>query len=227
MTDYCVYKHTAPSGKVYIGVTCQNPIARWQGGGGYKYNTHFYNAILKYGWDNFKHEILYTDLDKQEASKIEIDLISKYQSNNRDFGYNISPGGGLLTEEQAKKVSDAKKGKQFSDKHRLALSEAHKGKAWTESQRIARDKIQKFGADARNAKSVSRYTLDGKYIDTLPCTKMYDDVLQNPNAHKHICSACRGRRNSAYGFMWKYAAYEPVSDIQPVIHLGDCISVTQ
>ena len=227
MTDYCVYKHTAPSGKVYIGVTRQNPIARWQGGGGYKYNTHFYNAILKYGWDNFKHEILYTDLDKQEASKIEIDLISKYQSNNRDFGYNISPGGGLLTEEQAKKVSDAKKGKQFSDKHRLALSEAHKGKAWTESQRIARDKIQKFGAEARNAKAVSRYTLDGEYIDTLPCTKMYDDVLQNPNAHKHICSVCRGSRPVAYGFVWKYAAYEPVSDTQPEILLGEKVSVTQ
>lgn len=227
MAKYCVYKHTSPSKKVYIGVTCQNPISRWQNGLGYKYNDHFYNAILKYGWDNFTHEILYTDLSKSDAAKLEIDLISKFNSNHRDDGYNISPGGGLLTEEQAKKVSATKKGMRFSDAHRSALSKSHKGKSWTDNQRLSREKVKKFGADAHNAKAVSRYTLEGKYIDTLPCTKMYDAVLNNPNAHKHICSVCRGDRSSAYGFVWRYAAYEPVSMEQPVIYLGDRLSVVQ
>lgn len=27
--QYCVYKHTSPSGKCYIGITRQNPIKRW------------------------------------------------------------------------------------------------------------------------------------------------------------------------------------------------------
>ena len=40
--NFCVYKHTCPNGKVYIGITCQNPIKRWKGGSGYKNNKHFY-----------------------------------------------------------------------------------------------------------------------------------------------------------------------------------------
>lgn len=57
--QYCVYKHTSPSGKCYIGITRQNPIKRWgQDGcnyviklknGNWKHPA-FAPAILKYGW---------------------------------------------------------------------------------------------------------------------------------------------------------------------------------
>lgn len=66
--NYCVYKHTSPSGKVYIGQTSINPLDRWQNGKGYKKQA-FYNAIKKYGWENIKHEILYDNLTKEEATK--------------------------------------------------------------------------------------------------------------------------------------------------------------
>ena len=29
--NFTVYKHTSPNGKVYIGITMQNPIRRWNG----------------------------------------------------------------------------------------------------------------------------------------------------------------------------------------------------
>ena len=90
--NYCVYKHTSPSGKVYIGQTSINPLDRWQNGKGYKKQA-FYNAIKKYGWENIKHEILYDNLTKEEATKKEIEMISFYKSTNKNFGYNISPGG--------------------------------------------------------------------------------------------------------------------------------------
>lgn len=32
---WCVYIHTSPSGKKYIGITSQNPQKRWQNGKGY------------------------------------------------------------------------------------------------------------------------------------------------------------------------------------------------
>ena len=54
---YTVYCHTSPSGKRYVGITCKSLNSRWQNGKGYLYNKHFYSAIQKYGWENFKHEI--------------------------------------------------------------------------------------------------------------------------------------------------------------------------
>lgn len=94
MSKYSVYKHTSPNGKVYIGITKRIPKHRWgKNGRGYRNNKYFYSAIIKYGWDSFTHEILYSGISKEEAQRMEIDLISKYNSANGDFGYNLSLGG--------------------------------------------------------------------------------------------------------------------------------------
>ena len=63
--EIIIYRYTSPSNKVYIGIT-YNIKRRWYDGNGYlhkkkngKYNQPlFARAILKYGWDNFTHEIL-------------------------------------------------------------------------------------------------------------------------------------------------------------------------
>lgn len=92
---YSVYRHTSPSGKVYIGVTKQKPQSRWQNGLGYRTQEYFYRAILKYGWDNFKHDIVYQTENYQDATLKEIELISEYKSNDKNYGYNIESGGNL------------------------------------------------------------------------------------------------------------------------------------
>ena len=74
---WCVYKHTSPSNKVYIGITCQNPEKRWKNGYGYTQNNHFWNAIQKYGWDSFEHEIIQKNISKELACQIEKELIEK------------------------------------------------------------------------------------------------------------------------------------------------------
>lgn len=124
---YCVYKHTLPksfSGKdndmVYIGITGREPTKRWSNGNGYRKQDYFYNAIQKYGWDNFNHEILYANLTKEEAEQKEIELIKKYQSNDRSFGYNIANGGntiGTVSQETKDKISQANKGNQYGIGH--------------------------------------------------------------------------------------------------------------
>ena len=70
---YCVYKHYNPiNHKVYIGQTKKsNPNDRWQSGQGYQKNPAFFDDIIKYGWDNFIHEILAQGLTKEEADKLE------------------------------------------------------------------------------------------------------------------------------------------------------------
>lgn len=128
--NYIVYKHTSPNGKIYIGQTGQkNPKRRWQNGDGYKPNSHFYNAIKKYGWDNFEHVIVAEDLTKAEADYIEKFLIDYYETTDRTKGYNNTSGGDggfEMTDEAKQKMSDAKLGIKFSYEHRKHLSEAHK-----------------------------------------------------------------------------------------------------
>ena len=113
---YCVYKHTnVINGKVYIGITSEDPKIRWNNGNGYKRQPYFWNAIQKYGWDNFQHEVLFDKLSEEDACQKEIDLISFYNSNDKECGYNISFGGfsgqcGLKrTDEQKSKLREAQR----------------------------------------------------------------------------------------------------------------------
>lgn len=121
MNNYIVYKHTTPAKKVYIGITSNDVERRWQGGRNYKNNKYFTNAIKKYGWNNIKHEILFSNLTKVNAEKKEIELISFYKSNNKKYGYNIENGGnstGKLSEETKRKISIANKGKKFKNRRK-------------------------------------------------------------------------------------------------------------
>lgn len=101
--NYKVYKLTSPSNKVYIGITNKkDPNKRWKNGKGYLLLTkegnyrqpYIARAILKYGWENLKREILFENLTKEEAKLKEIELISFYDSTNKDKGYNIQSGSG-------------------------------------------------------------------------------------------------------------------------------------
>lgn len=93
MDNWSVYKHTTPSGKVYIGVTSKEPKERWNSGHGYKKCKAFWNAIVKYGWKNIQHEVLYRNLSKQDAERLEQELIAQCQSRDCRYGYNIASGG--------------------------------------------------------------------------------------------------------------------------------------
>nr|DAG52548.1 MAG TPA: intron associated endonuclease [Caudoviricetes sp.] len=91
---YCVYMHTnMVNGKKYIGITKHAPERRWHSdGGGYRKQI-FWHAIQKYGWNNFSHELLATDVSQEKACRMEQEYIEKYKTTNTKFGYNISIGG--------------------------------------------------------------------------------------------------------------------------------------
>ena len=128
---YSVYMHTSPSGKRYIGITCMEPKKRWKNGKGYELCTAFNRAIQKYGWDQIKHEILLTDLNKEEACSEEQRLIRLYKSDDPEHGYNLTSGGEHYepNEEWRKRLSESLK-KSFAEhpEYRKHLSEIQKGR---------------------------------------------------------------------------------------------------
>ena len=66
--------------KRYIGITKRTTVERW-GSNGQRYkrsNPYFYNAIEKYGWDGFSHEVVESGLDYETAASLEVDLILEY-----------------------------------------------------------------------------------------------------------------------------------------------------
>ena len=121
--SYKVYKHTAPNGKVYVGITKQNPEQRWRSGTGYKTQALFYRAIEKYGWENIKHEILFDNLSKEQAEQKEIELIALFKSNVLEYGYNIDNGGnvvGSFSEEHIQKMRLAQNRPDVKERKRQA-----------------------------------------------------------------------------------------------------------
>ena len=125
MNNYSVYIHKNKiNGKVYVGLTKQKPENRWRFGMGYKTQPKFFRAILKYGWDNFEHIIIYTGLTEYEASKKEKELIIKYDSYNN--GYNADLGGSTTNHSPAtlEKMRQSMTGKKHTQETKNKISQS-------------------------------------------------------------------------------------------------------
>lgn len=213
--NYCVYKHTTPNGKVYIGITRRKPQIRWGiNGTRYKNNKHFYNAIQKYGWNKIKHEILYDGLDSKMAESYEKFFIFVYDSANREHGYNNTFGGehgkmaNHVNEENRKRgrllVGEKNPfyGKKHSEDTKRHLSEVrlNNPNRFEQSRKAGLKSKEKF------QKRVAQYDLEGNYIATFDCfSDAALSVAGDKGGGNHIGSVCRGERNTAYGYKWKYA----------------------
>lgn len=183
MSDYTVYKHTTPSGKVYIGMTGQNPSERWRDGAGYGRTVPFARAIKKYGWENIQHEILATGLTRKEACDTERRMIEKYESANPQKGYNCTAGGehAKLTAETKKKISKSMK---------------------------ALDRTGERNPNYGNHKLKGRAGLHGKPIRCVETGVVYKSVRGaaaslNIDA-KNLSKCVNGKRNVAGGYHWEF-----------------------
>lgn len=181
---YYIYAHINKiNGKVYIGQTI-SPKNRWKGKGiTYKGCRYFYHAILKYGWDNFHHVILYDNLTKKEVNKLEIILINYYTQLNQS--YNIAPGGfgiiGERTLEHKRKISKALKGVPKSDLAKLHMKQNH----------IPHGEKQVFMCDRNN-----------NVISVFKSVKLASKITGIKSTH--IARCARGVRPTAGNYIWKY-----------------------
>jgi len=132
------------NGKKYIGQTFNERERKQQHKNCKGTKNYFHNAIKKYGWDNFKYEVLhkrnYFSIEDATISLylLEINYINKYNTTDRSIGYNQTCGGCIvLNDETKKRNSDNRKGANntFYGKHhteatKKRLSEIHKGKCY-------------------------------------------------------------------------------------------------
>lgn len=222
---YSVYIHILPNNKCYVGITRQKPYNRWLNGKGYQKQEYFYNAIQKYGWNNIKHEILFTNLTKEEAEQKEKELIALHKSNQREYGYNIASGGNAsetVSEETKRKLSIINTGRKHTKEERLKMSIAHKGIPLSEAHKNAKKGQIAWNKGKETPKEVrekQRQAKLGKYVgskhwnsikvknkDTGKIYNSFGEIAKEFNLKNasHIVEVCKGKRKIAYGFHWEY-----------------------
>ena len=218
---YTVYQHRNKiNNKVYIGITMRNPVERWgRNGSNYKTSPHFYSAIQKYGWDNFEHIILFTELTREEACRKEQELIKEYNSMDRNFGYNSTSGGDVFTmntetankisqamignfnalghpcsEDKKKKISDAQKGRIFTEEHKQKLSDAAKNRKVP----CSNEKKKTLSENYPNKKKVYCEELDKVFDSVQECGRELGILATN------ISKLCNGKGKTLKGYHLRY-----------------------
>lgn len=188
--EWCVYKHQLKNtNQVYIGQT-NNIKARWKPNS-YKQCIKFYNAINKYGWNNFEHIILKDNLTLEEANYWEEYYIKQYNSCND--GWNLSSGGlnHLHSNETKQKMSQTRKGKPHSEEHNQAISKALTGKKHTSSHN-------------RN----NQLAQHRKPVQCIETSKIYESLADAERKTgilgETISRQIRGKQKSTQGLHWRF-----------------------
>ena len=217
MKQFIVYIHINKiNKKCYVGITSQTPEARWKPNGlGYCTQEKFYNAIKKYGWENFEHKIIYEGLSQEEACKAEQVLIEQYDSINN--GYNSTLGGsGCLghnvSEEARKKISEARKkyrGYKRPPEVGQKISQKLKGKytgrpAWNKGTHVSEEERLKI---RQRAKEAALKTI-AKQVRCIETNITYESLTAAFEATGinicNICGCASGKRKTAGKLHWEY-----------------------
>lgn len=211
-----IYCWTSPSGKRYIGKDLS----------GRRYydflNREIYTAKdskidrarRKYKPENFKYEILESieEQDRiildQKLCELEVKYIKLYDTVNT--GYNICNGGQgtaghthICSDETRHKLSEASKGRVFTEEHKQKISESNKGnQKWLGKQHTEETKEKMRVNNAMNT-SIIQYSLDGKFIAEFP--SINEAARITGACASSISKVCRKERKTANGYKWTYA----------------------
>lgn len=227
--DYCVYMHTFPNGKRYIGITCCKPDRRWQKGRGYINQRVVYNAISKYGWGNIRHEIVSSGMSLDKANEKERELIALYQTTNRAYGYNVELGGkacGHLTDDHKAKIGNANRGINngmyghiYTDEERKYMSEnsVWRGRKHAEESRRKMSEYAKAHPEIKShkgknhpmAKAVLQFDLNGNFVQRFETAA--EASVKTGASRSGICNCCKfkPKNKTAGGYVWRYEDEKP------------------
>ena len=157
-------------------MTSMNPKRRWSSG----YNGKMGDAIKQFPFDLcWKKYIEFQTPNKEQALELESELMKWYDSVEN--GYNISSYGSgnyERTEEQKRKMSEAKIGITFSEEHKKLISQS------------------------KGVNGIIQYSKDGKFIAEYPSIM---EASRQTGCHpQSICACCKGRLKTCGRYIWKY-----------------------
>lgn len=215
MNNWCVYKHTFPNNKIYIGITSQSPEARWgKTGNNYTINQPaIYYAIKKYGWENIQHEILFTNLSQNDAAKKEKELIRFYHSWIKDpqcNGYNMTLGGETTTNilpptEIERIIQLYKEGNSCSNIGKITHHDKNT------IIRILRN--NNFIIETYH-KAINQFDLQGNYIATYQSAR---EAQEKTSIDYRLISGCLiGKTRQTNNFQWRYYDEKDLKGISPI-----------
>jgi len=220
--EYCVYILIFPNKKLYIGIT-NNTYARWKNGKGYE-NQVVGRAILKYGWDNIYHIVIYNELSIKTACQLEKDYIKYYDTINPLNGYNCSIGGESgskgyrwnhiqllklkgknhhnygkhLSKETKLRISESSKGKTFSEQSKEKNRQSHIGKSIYDNK--TDDEIIKINKK-KTLNMCGKDNPKSKSVICINTGEIFDTVKKAQDKYGvsdgNICACCKGKRKSA------------------------------
>lgn len=174
--NWSVYIHTAPNGKVYVGITGRPPHERWANGYNYRFNKEFYSDIKKYGWNNIMHEVVFSDLSKELAQSKEKELIAYYNATSDEHGYNKLVGkAGIGSRNNFF-------GKTHSDEFKKRQSERMKG-------------------SEHHKTPVAQIDSTGAVVATFPSAKSASNTTGIK--YRAIIHCCSGETKQAGGYLWR------------------------
>lgn len=230
-----IYKITNKiNNKIYIGQTIQPLVKRWkQHCRHYKHRcTSIYNAIQKYGKENFIVEQIDHAHSREELDNKEMFWIEFYNSMNREKGYNLVSGGNknhTVSDETRKRMSEANKGdknffygkgflilgqnnhfygKHHSEDAKRKISEALRGNKNHNFGRPMSDKTKRKISESRKGKLIGSDNPKSSKVLCIETGEVFDCGLYACDKYNisaaSLCNCLKRRSKTAGKLHWVY-----------------------
>ena len=230
---YSVYIHTnIINGKKYVGRS-SDPIRRWgKDGIGYKNQFFYEKGISKYGWNNFTHEIVASNLSLKESQELETELIYFYNTIDENYGYNKIDGDYYKTSKKfylTKKIICLETGIVYNSLTEAAAKVGNDPSAGSNFMKVCKQKRKSaYGYHWAIYEEDIDYTKNEFYmkeklevikkgkkrkVRCIETGEIYDSAKQAAEKlgfknYSHISEVCLKSNNSArkkaYGYTWEF-----------------------
>lgn len=210
-----IYKITNKvNNKIYIGQTRRTIEERWRehlSRISQKSNTYLYNAIRKYGKENFVIEKI-EECQDDEIDKKEIFYIEKFESFNKEKGYNLTKGG-----DGNKKYDYILIRKLWDENYKISeiIKQIGCDKSVIHSALIEHETYNKHESlSRRNRKGINQYDLSGNFISH------YNSIIDAAGGDKvkaSLISACCNKKiKQALTYLWCFENEEPPKKLENI-----------